>query len=425
MNIFLKNVLIVVAILSFFVIEKTNAATSEVTGWSWSENTGWVSFNSKNCDANGDGISDGSVEDCPSSGTMVGDYGVSVDLISGLFSGYAWSEHLGWINFAPSGPYPTSPNYSACLSFPGQSCLDLPSNKVGGWARVCSAFASGCSGTLSLNRGSWDGWIKFRGNNYGISYNPSSGELSGYAWSDMVAGWINFKGNMYVVSVQGKPTAVDLDKIWNSCLDSLHPTLIWTIQAGPQASYWIQIDTNSGFTNPIYSSSEIFSSVERFLTSGINLEYNKKYYWRVKVKNDQGIESNWASDYFTTPKNAYPTPNFSSSPTAPVINQEITFTNTTIFRDTGLNSCSTDPQNNRCSYFWTFDVKPVSGGAYTLVSSTSYLPNNPKKKVTEKAVLTVNLSATDSNGYTCTTLPGKDISIGGAKLPQWKEITPK
>jgi hypothetical protein len=27
-------------------------------------------------------------------------------------TGYAWSENIGWIDFAPSGPYPATPNYS-------------------------------------------------------------------------------------------------------------------------------------------------------------------------------------------------------------------------------------------------------------------------------------------------------------------------
>ena len=33
-----------------------------------------------------------------------GDQGVTIDPITGEFSGYAWGENIGWINFNGSGP---------------------------------------------------------------------------------------------------------------------------------------------------------------------------------------------------------------------------------------------------------------------------------------------------------------------------------
>jgi hypothetical protein len=57
---------------------------TELTGWMWGENTGWISL---------------SCENTTSCATV--DYGVSNDACGNL-AGYAWAENLGWINFSPS-----------------------------------------------------------------------------------------------------------------------------------------------------------------------------------------------------------------------------------------------------------------------------------------------------------------------------------
>ncbi len=51
--------------------------TQELGGWAWSDtDTGWVSFNRVNCDANKDGQSDGVPANCPPLGTPISDYKV-------------------------------------------------------------------------------------------------------------------------------------------------------------------------------------------------------------------------------------------------------------------------------------------------------------------------------------------------------------
>ena len=76
-----------------------------VAGFAWSYNVGWISFNSTDCDTDEDGTYEGASENggaapsgCPSSGT-VDDYGVKIDSATGNFSGYAWSSNVGWISF--------------------------------------------------------------------------------------------------------------------------------------------------------------------------------------------------------------------------------------------------------------------------------------------------------------------------------------
>ncbi len=138
------------------------AETDNISGWAWSGGSdnnigiGWISFNCTN-----------------ESSCATSNYGVNVDSTSGNFSGYAWSANVGWIHFAPAGPYPGLPNHSA----------KREGNTVTGWARVIATT------------GGFDGWIKLSDTNapaYGVTINPTTGNFSGYAWGDSVLGWIDF-----------------------------------------------------------------------------------------------------------------------------------------------------------------------------------------------------------------------------------------
>ena len=168
------------AVLAFSFIDKADAGVADnVSGFAWSENIGWISFNS---------TSDGSAVD----------YGVSVDQGgTGDFSGFAWSENIGWIDFAPTvakyGAFPESPNHGARLE---------ADNTVTGWAFAVAGgdFVDG-----------WDGWIKLSGDWDGDGVTeptdgPDGGDggtgddsvrldgnnFVGYAWGSDVVGWIDF-----------------------------------------------------------------------------------------------------------------------------------------------------------------------------------------------------------------------------------------
>ena len=73
---------LVLAVFSLLNIadEKVFAGSEHnLSGWAWSENIGWISFNST---TGGGGVN----------------YGVTV-ASNGRLSGYAWSENIGWITF--------------------------------------------------------------------------------------------------------------------------------------------------------------------------------------------------------------------------------------------------------------------------------------------------------------------------------------
>jgi len=141
---------------------KVNAgADDNISGYAWSENIGWVSFNN---------LSDGSGID----------YGVNIDEVTGLLSGYAWSENIGWISFNGSDAV----GCNGCSGADCQAKASLTveadgSREVSGWAKVLA------------NGGGWDGCVSLRGGSYGVSID-SAGDFHGWAWSDMVLGWMSF-----------------------------------------------------------------------------------------------------------------------------------------------------------------------------------------------------------------------------------------
>lgn len=167
----------------FFATSVASATTYEVTGWGWgaddgvvsgvcafppclSGGLGWISFSNK-------------------SDQSAIPYGVFIDATTGDFSGYAWSSNIGWVTFNAS-------EMQKCSTNPGDNCIvtgpkpkahiDITSDpltgelsgsgKVTGWARACSVFVSGCSGTVysDTKTGTWDGWISLSGTSpeYGI-----------------------------------------------------------------------------------------------------------------------------------------------------------------------------------------------------------------------------------------------------------------
>lgn len=236
---------------------------AELGGFAWSSNTGWIIFNSANCDTNANGFIDtGACGGSDTSLTPVIDYAVSVDLpASGTkkLSGYAWanpidiqdcdannngfidrdipgktcggnddittpvatyanaSKNIGWITFNEA-------ELVGCRTSPCNARMNFTARMLEGWARACSVFASGCSGALkpAATNGGWDGWISLSGvaldsSAYGVTYDSLSCQLQGYAWgggdNSQVLGWISFSGvaqdsspySVYLASVSLPP----------------------------------------------------------------------------------------------------------------------------------------------------------------------------------------------------------------------------
>jgi hypothetical protein len=234
-------ILSLVFVFGFLAFKGLKAASSgNVSGWAWSENIGWISFNSKNCDVDDDGVYEGANEGggatpaptgCPDSGTAYA-YGMKINP-AGDISDYAWSENIGLIAFKrvdtgtpPSPPYNGGEAFIAKTDNLNISICDANGNgfldancggkdnsttpianykQVFGWARVISACKDNlwdgakCTGSGAGNlSGGWDGWIKFSrdfstpSSNYGVTIDINSSQFRGWAWGGDVVGWISF-----------------------------------------------------------------------------------------------------------------------------------------------------------------------------------------------------------------------------------------
>ncbi|XOB42633.1 MAG: PKD domain-containing protein [Candidatus Nealsonbacteria bacterium] len=162
-------------VLGFFIAWPTDAGVDDnVSGWAWSENIGWISFN--NTSGGGDII-----------------YGVNIDFSTGVFSGYSWSENIGWISFNEAG-------LVGCPSGTCQAKLDFSTKEVSGWAKALDI----------------DSWIRLRNTDYGVWQDDSTSpnELRNWAWSDTVIGWISFNcADRGICGTSDYKVVVDIDSI--------------------------------------------------------------------------------------------------------------------------------------------------------------------------------------------------------------------
>ncbi len=247
----------------------------DIRGWAWSDNIGWISFNSQNCDIDWDGIMDrvntglgagdaSAPAQCPVNGTLMPNYGVNRDVATRVLSGYAWSDSIGWITFErsiaiggkcgggggntecpPALPYnATSDTFIAKLNTTGL---------IEGWARAANGIGE-----------KW-GWIKMSGStassSYGVQLNVN--DFTGFAWGGDVMGWISFSSanmnttNVYRVHIRScsTPTASNLQSNFlDRCIGPFSPVLSFTYKdtlLNPLAQYTIRMYDTADTVTPI------------------------------------------------------------------------------------------------------------------------------------------------------------------------------
>lgn len=201
---------------------------NNVSGFAWSSNFGWVSFNKTDCvnqicrDNATHKILNYSCADCvANNGTCVNwcvvcatdgtiicdaigpdffcancvdnDYGVSVNPVSpGDFSGAAWGPNIGWIHFGPDKDY-------TAYGFGQVQASDAPEEPKN-WARydAVSKKATGWAKILSLGD---EGWLKMSDDNTAVWNGKGvvvdgNGNFYGWAWNynddESGIGWVSF-----------------------------------------------------------------------------------------------------------------------------------------------------------------------------------------------------------------------------------------
>ncbi len=434
---------------AFVVIKQAKAGvTDNVSGWAWSENIGWISFNSTNCDTDGDGTREASegTAGCPAVGTIIPNYGVKI-ATDGTLSGYAWSENIGWISF-------NAADLAGCPSGTCNAQVNLANGQVSGWARALAGISGG---------GGWDGWIKLAGNglswngsacvgindygntnrcNWGVKINTTTGDFSGWAWSDMVVGWISFNSKDCDPNGDGNPSdgpagCVEAGRNYsinpipnykvtttfsfgpslsgltysfaNHCSQSRIPVLSWdTSAADPQ--YEIEILT-TGITGS--GSGKAWSPAcngccDVFPYNNVSFG-NQTYSWRVGVRDGGGPWSSWEQSSFTTRLNCDPVASFDISTQNPSAGEVVNATNTSqAFGGATISSC-----------LW--EITPPAPGGGTFVLPTTKNSCNPKIKFSILAT-SLKLTATDSSNYSCEATKTINMRL---PLPDWIEVPPQ
>jgi len=131
--------------------------TTPATGHAWSETVGWINF-------------------APTHGGVT----VHEDGSDSYLSGYAWAENVGWIKVGSgTGPYANSSSTDWGVN------MDAAGNMSGyAWSETT-------------------GWINFGdANGPAVAMAPDTGEFSNYAWGENY-GWLHFKDALYGVLRSG------------------------------------------------------------------------------------------------------------------------------------------------------------------------------------------------------------------------------
>ncbi|MDD2731607.1 MAG: PKD domain-containing protein [Candidatus Pacebacteria bacterium] len=182
-----------------------------------------------------------------------------------------------------------------------------------------------------------------------------------------------------------------------------------------QTQYNIQISEDQNFYNPIvdkyinqnvppYNQGTSSVVVVQTPSSGLQIGYNKHYYWRIRVKDSNEAWSGWSGvNDFYTPSHPYPWPNFSSEQLPNT--QRVKFTDETKFFD-----------GNSGPRTWSWDFGDSTGSSL----------QNPVHFYSQSGSYLVKLHVVDSDGYSCPLEP-RTISVSSTDLfniPGWREIPP-
>ena len=174
--------------------QKTYAQAPSITelyGWAWSDNIGWISFNS--CEV----LQSGAL-DC---GAV--DYSVNVGGITGEITGTAWSDNIGWVEFGGLSSFPFGSG-----TVDGNAKIDMVAGNgaITGWFRACAGTISGDCSTMDPQVDGWDGWVRLSGSfhtspdlsgNGGVTFDSANNRIIGKAWGGPVIGWIDFTDVRY------------------------------------------------------------------------------------------------------------------------------------------------------------------------------------------------------------------------------------
>jgi|WetSurMetagenome_2_1015567.scaffolds.fasta_scaffold01475_10 hypothetical protein len=426
--------------------------SDNIRGYAWSSNYGWISMSCQNdfsCGASNYGVKICNTT-CAAS-----------DMFN--FQGYAWSSSAGWISFDSTG----APDYdfsSHCKNICNSSnnctaCFNPNDGKIYGWAKI-----------ISLGD---DGWIRLGTTTMssGLSIDQTSawGQFHGWGWNGNTdpyvgAGWISFNcaetGNCatsnYFVYLDSPhlPPPINLSSPnWsyaNACPApgaqsgvALNAFLRWQFNnpyvcLSPTA-FQVIVNTSNSTTSPLIDTGKRNYSATQYVASntyGI-LQYDKPYYWWVKVWDNFGFVTPWVqfdsatpghvltdnsvrngtignSKTFTTYRHEFPEAAFSWVPKEPLTYFPVTSTMISYYYDSSAPNAPIACDVSHCSSTWN-GVNVFSNSTPTSSSTVMSFFYGPGASINLK-VEDIGQSADDD--YSCSSsTPNFFVDI----LPFWLE----
>ena len=201
-----------------------------------------------------------------------------------------------------------------------------------------------------------------------------------------------------VVVVTPQPPGVGV----NYCV-GLTANIAWQYSdssGSPQSAFQVQLDDQGSFANPEFDSGKISGTLTSY--SVTPQQFSTTYKARVRAWNGNAIASDWAvSNSWKTPDHAYPAVSFNSAQV--VGSKNVQFTDTSIYYDTG---------GGARAWQWDFDNS----------GSVDSITQNPLYNYPSYSTYTAKLTATDKQGYSCSTTGSVNLKQAS---PNWKEIVPK
>ena len=469
---------LIIIVLVYKNNDRAQAASGDnVSGFAWSENFGWISFNSTECDIDGNGFIDGNgIDDdldCggDNSSTLIVDYGAKVDVATGQMSGFAWSPNIGWIYFGDSNipeallaEAPTIAGYTKewPIIHKGSTIAEQlnPIKTVTGWAKI-----------LTLEN---DGWMKMMGASipggdpYGVVIDMDTGFFSGWSWNatstyGVGAGWVSYASttpiDYKVKSNFNTPPSVPVSSLsapnWGPvqiCLakDARRALLRWkfsdsdlgathlayqlilTDKTDNTSSFDTGICTGVGTCEPLgCNPSKCTMNIAfvcpsdsmqcQYILDSSDLEYGTLYSWQVKVWDDWGASSGLIpGPDFITYLHEFPNVGNPADYLGRVSqNEQIKFNATSSYYITNIPNTSPTPCNEtNCFWNWTFEVGGNPDTNTTFVPPTTFASSSPIVVFSTENTRDVYVAVTDSDLYTCTSMAVVEVN---KKLPSWIE----
>ncbi len=189
----------------------------------------------------------------------------------------------------------------------------------------------------------------------------------------------------------------------------------------------VDTDDTRDDDTPLLDTGNTSGSAQQYLLNSSSLDYDTSYYWWIKVWDNHDIDSDWHqystepdtdnddgnANTFTTYKHEFPEVYFHWVPDPPSVNEDVTFTSDssryTVATPTIATSCST----STCNYNWDFS------GSDATITEGSTSSSTITVQFTSTSTQTVVLEVTDQEDYTCASSTSIEMN---PELPIWREV---